>query len=196
MYNTSVQLLAPLLDTTSFPSFYCSSSKAGPVQDPLPNDRQTRWKIFLLRSPTALLAPQRQLQRHSLREELVADPILRVRPPIQGRALDVYVPVRRVEVDVADRGGFVGLGVRDAHGFEERGHDEVDVLARVGEQAHHGEDGEGAHGAGIVVPGQPAVGCVERGRYVTVGAEGREGGAAGVVVLEDREEDGLIADVG
>ena len=75
------------------------------------------------------------------------DPIFRVGFPIQRRFLDINVLVGGVEVDVADGGGFACLAALDADRFEVGGRDEVDVLARVGEDAEHAEGDEAAHGA-------------------------------------------------
>lgn len=75
------------------------------------------------------------------------DPILRVRFPVQSRVLDVDVLVGGVEVDVADRGRVAGLRAGDADAFEVGRGDEVDILARVGEEPEHAEGDETAHGA-------------------------------------------------
>lgn len=74
------------------------------------------------------------------------DPILRVNFPIQRRALDIDILVRRIEVFVANGGDFPRLPVFDADFGEERGRDEVDVLAGVGKETEHAERDEGAHG--------------------------------------------------
>lgn len=76
------------------------------------------------------------------------DPILRVNFPIQRRALDIDIHVRRIEVFVANGGGFPRLPVFDADFGEERGRDEVDVLAGVGKETKHAERDKGAHGWG------------------------------------------------
>jgi len=59
--------------------------------------------------------------------------------------------------------------------------DEVDILARVREQSHHAEGGEGGHGAAVVISGESGCGCVEGGGDIGVGAEGGEGWVACVI---------------
>lgn len=56
------------------------------------------------------------------------DPVPCVRLTVQSRALDIDVLVLRVEVDVSDRGRFVGLLVLDADFLEEGRGDEVYIL--------------------------------------------------------------------
>lgn len=68
--------------------------------------------------------------------------------------------------------------------MEKRRGDEVDVLARDGEEAGHGEGDEAAGSAGVVVAWQAGDAAVEGGGDVGVDSRGGEGGAGGVVVLE------------
>lgn len=56
------------------------------------------------------------------------DPVPCVRLTVQSRALDIDVLVLRVEVDVSDRGRFVGLLVLDADLLEEGRGDEIHIL--------------------------------------------------------------------
>lgn len=153
-------------------------------------------QVLDARAPRALVAAEREHELLALGEEGVVDPVFRVRLAVKGGALDVDGLVRRVEVDVADGGGVVGEGVRDVDRLEVGRDDEVDVLARVGEEAHHGEGDEGAHGAAVVVAGQAVVGRAEEARDVVVAAARRQRRAPRVVVLEDGEEGRLVADVG
>lgn len=146
---------------------------------------QTRRQVTHPSPPITLLLAQRQLKRPPLREKFMTDPILGIRLAIQPRALDIYPPVGAIEIDIPDRCGLVCHGVSDTHGFEERGDDKVHVLPWVGEEAHHREDGEGAHGARVVVAGEAGCGGVEGGGDVGVSTRGGEGRPAGVVVLED-----------
>ena len=69
-------------------------------------------------------------------------------------------------------------------------------MAGVREEAYHGESNEGAHGAAVIISWEAAISGLEVGWDIEVRPLGREGGAAGVVVLEDGEESGLVADVG
>ena len=124
------------------------------------------------------------------------NPILRIRHAIQRRRLDIYIRVAGIEIHVSDRGRLVRERGSDGYAFEIWRGDEIYVLAGVGEETHHREGNEGAHGAAIVISGQAAVGGLEVGGDVEVRAEGRESGASGVVVLEDGEKGGLITDVG
>ena len=123
------------------------------------------------------------------------DPILRVRRAVEGRVLDIDVRVRRVEIRIGDGCRLARDVAGDGDAGEIGWNDQVDVLARVGEEAHHGEGDEGAEGAAVVVSWQAAVAVGEVGWDVEVGAVGGAAGAAGVVVLEDGEEGGLVADV-
>ena len=124
------------------------------------------------------------------------DPVFGIRHAVEHRALNVEVLIRGVEVDVAHPRRLARQGVRDADLLEEGWYDQVNVLARVGEEAHHGEGDEGAHGAAVVVAREAVRGRGEEGGDVEVGALGREARPAGVVVLEHRQEGGLVADVG
>ena len=61
------------------------------------------------------------------------NPILRIRYPIQRCALDIDVLIRSVEVDVANRRRLARDGVSYRYRGKEGRRDEVDILARVGE---------------------------------------------------------------
>ena len=137
-------------------------------------------------SPGTLIPAQRQDQLLPLGKETMIDPIPGIRFPIQRRALDINIcRIRRIEIDIPHSGRLPRLRVGDVDVLEIRRRDEVDVLARVGEETHHAEGHEGAHCAAVVVAGETVGGRGEVARDVGVGAEGGEGGAAGVVVLED-----------
>jgi len=162
-----------------------------PTPHPTPRSRpippkwpQTRRHILRLGPPLTLRIAQHQLQDSSFQKELMTQPILRIRLPIQCRTLNIHILILFIEVLVYNRSFFAGELVGDGDGLKERGCDEVDVLAGVGEDAHHGEGGEGAHGARVVVAGDAADGAVEVAGDVAVRAEAGEGGAAGVVVEE------------
>lgn len=101
-----------------------------------------------------------------MREKLMPNPIFRILRSIQLHTLNIYVFVQLVKIDVTNRGGIIRKLVGDADGFEEGRCDEVDVLARVGEEAHLTEDGEARHCARIVVARKTAVAGVEARWYV------------------------------
>jgi flagellin-specific chaperone FliS len=83
----------------------------------------------------------------------MSDPILRVRLTIKRSILYVYISVRLIEVNIANSSSSVGELIGDGDGFKERWCDEVHVLTRIGEKAHHAKESEAGHGAGIVVAG-------------------------------------------
>ena len=111
------------------------------------------------------------------------DPALAVRLTVQGSALDEYVA--RIKIDVADSSGLMRLRMRDADRSKKWGRDQVHVLARVGEEAHHGEGDEGAHGAAVVVAREAAVCGIEGAGDVAVDAMRGEARSSCVVVLEN-----------
>ena len=115
------------------------------------------------------------------------DPVLGVRLPVQRGALDIDGLVGGIEPDIPHPRRLPGGRVGDVHALEVRRHDQVHVLARVGEEAHHGE---------VVITRQPVGHGREEARDVEVVALGRQARAARVVVLEDGQERGLVADVG
>lgn len=147
------------------------------------------------RTPGALVAAERKHELLALGEEAVVDPVLGVRLAVEGRALDVDGLVGGVEVDVADGGRVARLRVRDIDALEERRDDEVHVLPRVGEQAHHGERHERTHRTTVIVTREALGRRVEISWDIEVGAVGRQSGPAGVVVLEHGQERGLVSDV-
>lgn len=79
--------------------------------------------------------------------------------------------------------------------MEEWRGDEVDILPRIGEQAHHRHGHEGAHGAGVVVARQPAGSRGEVGRDVIVSSASGLGWSAGIVVLVHGQESGLVPNI-
>jgi hypothetical protein len=91
----------------------------------------------------------------------MSDPVLRVRLPVQRGALYVYILMLLVKIDSANRRSFSRERIRHAERLEERGGDEIHVLAWVGEQAHHAQQHKGRHGARVVVAWEPGVRGVE-----------------------------------
>ena len=89
------------------------------------------------------------------------DPILRKLLPVQRRALDVNVCITRVKIHISDRRRVTSSFVANAHFFEERRRDEVHVLACVGEDAHHSQSREGAHGAAVIIAWNAIDGVIE-----------------------------------
>ena len=160
-----------------------------------PSRRETRRQIRISRPPNALIPPQHQFEAASIQEETMIDPIFRVRLPIQPRLLHIDSLILRIEINVLHRRDFTRLPIRDADLFEERWCDEIDVLARVREQAHDAQRREAAHGAAVVVAGNANESGVELAGDVAVGAAGGEAWAAGVVVEEDGEKGLFVAEV-
>lgn len=114
---------------------------------------------------------------------------------IHRRLLDIDILVCRVKVEGADRRSLPRHGTLHADFLQERSIDEVHVLAGDREQPHDREEQEGAHGPGIIVARKPAVGVIERRRDVLVSPFRRQARAAGIVVKENREEDGLVGNI-
>lgn len=112
---------------------------------------QTGREVLHPRSPRTLLTTQSENKLLSFKEEAVIDPILSVRLAVQSSLLDEHVLIGRVEVDVANSRRLSRDGALDADTLEVRWSDKVNVLAGVGEQAHHGKCDEAAHGAAVVV---------------------------------------------
>ena len=123
------------------------------------------------------------------------DPILRVRYPVERSALYINIAIRNIKAHVPDRRRLARQRALHAHAFEKRRRDQIHVLAWVGEKPHHRKCGKRAQRAAVVVAGESAVGVAELGGDVGVGTLCAEGGTAGVVVLEDGEEGGFVADV-
>lgn len=121
------------------------------------------------------------------------NPTLCIRPPIQRRTLDVLGLIRRIKVlDFDNRPPAIPRA--QPHFAEKRRGEEIDVLSCDGEEAHHSEAAEGAHGA-IVVAGDAGKGGVEEGGDVSVHPVGAQRGATCVVELEYGEEGLLVAHV-
>ena len=123
------------------------------------------------------------------------DPIFCIWFTVERSVLDKNVFVGWIKPSIADSRGFAGEGGFDADALEEGGADEIDVLTRVGEEAHHAECHKGAHGAAVVVAWEAGFGGLEVGWDIVVGALGRESWPAGVVVLEHSEKGGFVADI-
>lgn len=130
--------------------------------------RHARRPILHPLSPPTLRLAQHQFQYPPLSEKLMSDPIPRITLPIQCRALHVYVLLRliRIEVDVSDSSSLISKRARYTDRWEERGRDEIHILPWVREEAEHAEDGEGCHGARVVVARKTGVGGVEARRNV------------------------------
>lgn len=121
------------------------------------------------------------------------NPTLRIRPPIQRRALDILGLIRRVKVLHFDNRP-PAIPRAQPHFAEEGRGEEVDVLACDGEETHHGEAAKGAHGA-VVVAGDAGEGGVEEGGDVSVHPVGAQRRATCVVELEHGQEGLLVAHV-
>lgn len=122
-------------------------------------------------------------------------PVLCIRLPIQRRILHIYILVPAIEVTRLDCCSLAGEGRLDGDGGEKRGGDEVDVLSRVGEEAHHAEGGKGSHSTGIVVSGKTRHGIVKVPRYILMNECGRKCRTAGVMRQEHGKEGRFVADV-
>lgn len=146
-------------------------------------------------APEAFRGPQCEFEHIAVQKEFVGQVILGVSEPVQRRVLDIEIGVGGIEVDVADGRCVAGLSVGDVDFREEGWGDEVEVLAGVGEDAHHGEGDEGAHGTGIVVAGYADQSGVELGWDVGMDSVRGPSWSAGVVVLVDCQESLLVADV-
>jgi hypothetical protein len=93
----------------------------------------------------------------------MSNPVLGIILAIKLCALDVYVLVITVEVDITYCSRLVSNLVGNTEAFKERRDDEVDVLTWVWEETQHAKYCETSHGARVVVPGQTGVGGVETG---------------------------------
>lgn len=100
------------------------------------------------------------------------DPVLRIRHPIQRRALNEDRIILTIEIHVSDYSRFFRHWRRDAYALEEGRDDEIDVLAWVGEETDHGECDERAHGAAVVVALEARVSWLKVSGNVEVGAFG------------------------
>lgn len=155
------------------------------------------WRQVLDSStPRAFLGPKSKHKLLAFGEEGMVNPVLSVGLSVKGSALDVDVVVLGIEVDVADLGSLSSDRALDLYGFKERRNDKVDILAGVGEKTHHAHSNKGSHGATIIVTGKTSWGRGEELGDVEVAALGRQSRATSVVVLEDCQESGLVANVG
>lgn len=125
----------------------------------------------------------------------MSDPILGPGFTVPLRALDIDLLIVGIEVGVPDGSSLLRDLVVDADFLEEWRADEIHVLPWDGPETHHGQHGEGAHCATVVIARDAIDGGVELRWDIGVAAVGGEARAAGVVVLPDREESLLIADV-
>ena len=146
-------------------------------------------------APGALAGAEGEDERAAVGEEAVVEPALGIRPAVEGGVLDEDAVVGRVEVDAADAGDAAGGRARDVDGLEERRRDQVDVLARVGEEPHHRERHERPHRPAVVVARQAPRRRREVPRDVEVRPLRREPRPPRVVVLEHRQERWLVPDV-
>ena len=85
------------------------------------------------------------------------NPVLSIVFAVESCALDIYCFIAWVEVYVTDYSRFFSEWGLDGHAFKEGRRNQVDVLAGVGEEAHHGHGDKGAHGSAIVVAGETGV---------------------------------------
>ena len=157
--------------------------------------RKTRRQILLSRSPGTLIRTQRQIQNPTVQEEVMINPIFRINHPIERCALDINIPIRSVEIDIADRSRLPRHTVCDGNRGEKGRGDEVHVLTWVRENAEHSERDERSHGAAVVVAGNSGGGGIEIARDVEMCSFGALGWAAGVVVLVNCQECLFVADV-
>jgi imidazole glycerol phosphate synthase subunit HisF len=93
----------------------------------------------------------------------MSNPVLCIIFAIKFYALDVYVLVITIEVNITDRSRLVGDLISNTKAFKERRYDEVDVLTWVWKEAKHAEYCETSHGARVVVSRQTSGGGVEAG---------------------------------
>lgn len=84
----------------------------------------------------------------------MVNPILSVRLAIQSGFLNIHILISGVKVDVANSRSLACDRALDADTLEIRWNNEVDILTRVWEKAHHGKGNKATHGATIVVAGQ------------------------------------------
>lgn len=151
--------------------------------------------VFRSRAPRTFIPAQSEFQDSAFEKEQMGKPVLGVRDAVEGRTLDVNVLVFGIEVDVSNCGGFSREFVGDAHFLEKGRRDEVDVLARVGKYAHHGQCGETAHGSAIVVAGNSAIRVVELRWDVGVCSLCALTGSPGVMILIHGKEGLFVAKV-
>lgn len=112
---------------------------------------QTRREVLHPRAPRTLLITQSENKLLSFEEEAVIDPILSVRLAVQSSLLNEHILIGRVEVDVANSRRLSRDWALDFDTFEVRWCNQVHILARIREQAHHGKCDEAAHGTAVVV---------------------------------------------
>ncbi|EPE03536.1 hypothetical protein F503_06709 [Ophiostoma piceae UAMH 11346] len=83
-------------------------------------DAQDQIIFFACAPGLALFRPNRELEHAAMQEDVVCDPVARVRLAVEGRVLDILVAVRRVKVDDTQHGVRLVVARPDAHLAEER----------------------------------------------------------------------------
>ena len=125
------------------------------------------------------------------------DPTLAVRLPVQLRTLDVNAPVRRIKIDIPDRGRPIIDRISITHALKEGRTDEIHVLSCVREQPGHDKGDEATCRSRVVVSREAGQGVIEYdGDEGGVKSLGGKTGTAGVVVEIGGQEGGLVAEVG
>jgi hypothetical protein len=90
------------------------------------------------------------------------DPVSSILLSVQCSALDIKITILCVKTfGDPNSGSDIVEGIGDTDGREEGRGDEVDVLAWVGEEPEHAEEGEGGHGAAIIVAWETCIARVE-----------------------------------
>lgn len=147
------------------------------------------------RAPRTLVPAQCEHEFFALSEKAMIDPVLGVRLAIKRGALNVNTLEGRVIVDITYGSRLPSKWVSDIDRLEIRRRDQVNILARVREQAHHGKGYEGAHGAAIVIARQSVWCRAKEGRDIEVAAFGRESRSSSIVILKYGQESRFIANV-
>jgi hypothetical protein len=145
-------------------------------------------KVGILGTPVALLTTQGEFERTTIGKEAMVDPILGVRLTIECRLLDVDILVIGIKIDVADRCGLASLRIGQGDRGKEGRRNEVHILTRVREDAHHYQGTERSHGAAIVISWNAGDGVVELAWNVVVSTFSRKSGSASEMVEEDIQE--------
>lgn len=71
--------------------------------NPLPTRRRTRRQISIISTPCTFVLTQRQFKYPSIRPEAMRQPALRVGLSIQRRALNIYIFIRGIKINVPNR---------------------------------------------------------------------------------------------
>lgn len=156
---------------------------------------QARWQVFHLGTPCALLGTQSKNELLTISEKRVVNPVLGVWLAVECGVLDVDVLVRRVKVDIANLSRLAGDGALNLNALKVRRSDEVDILARVGEESHHAHGDESTHGTAVVVARKTSRSRAEELGNVKVAAFSRQSRATRVMILEHGKESRLVANV-